>query len=222
MRHKFDGISRFRDSLGVIFFSGAFVGLMLLSADGRTIQWGGSVFDVNLQSDGSDVTSTFQFQLGTFGSDFQPSAVNILDDSGTNLWASNWHVFDESDYNEAAGFFSSSEVVIDNGVFGSGDQAYIWIYNDQNPGPESEWALLTSSSWQIPEADAQAPALEWRVSDVDTVIYGAANGVIGAGERTVNPGNFDIQTFSFAPVPEPNALFMWMIGMLYLGGRRRR
>jgi protocatechuate 3,4-dioxygenase beta subunit len=197
----------------------------------NTINWGSQFGSVNRQSDGtSPLTAAFTIQMGKFTTGFTP------DESNVNLWAANWFVFDAaegSEYNPAVGYFSSKKDLVNNTVFQAGDQAYVWIYDDQAAEPGSEWLLYTNYDWTFPVAPAGqiVTPLSWRVSNATTAVFGAidpdAGGPsatsVGGGGGTLPATAFHLQTRTIlATVPEPAAAALWGALGLLMASRRRR
>ena len=194
------------------------------------INWGGAAGDINVDSKNVGLTdATFTFQLGTFSdgtSEFTPDANN------TDFWGDNWIVLDTADYNQQAppadntGFFSSSWEVPNDDFLGY--QAYIWVYNNQVGDATSEWVLITdlagADEWTIPSSagSQQNFPTPFRVSTATDVIFGGLNGVDGEGGRTVDPGNFALQTQTFIPVPETGTTLLFGLSLFSLILRRGR
>lgn len=200
------------------------------------INWGSEVDSVFRDSFGVPLDTTFAIQLGYFesvlGVPFVPDASNTED------WSVRWKTFDQAAFDPAAGYFTSSAVLnadgsssssfADNGlgVDFSNQEAYIWIYNSETPGTLSQWFLVTTPAWRIPEkadvcCDTRLP-VEWSVSDLtntNTPVYGKQEGVTGAGDYTVT-GPYDLQTFSV--VPEPSTSLLFVLGGVTAALRRRR
>lgn len=197
-----------------------------------TVEWGSLIPSTIVDSTGETLDSSFTFQLGTFLNDFTPTAGNIFD------WAANWAVFDQADYNEELGYFTSSAGIIGNGTSDSGfadddlglnfvgRQAYIWVFNSPIPGSGTEWFLASASSWIFPEGndDCCDPSgnVQWSISDLDsqTPVWGAQLGQIGGGDYEVTSPSYDLQTFT--AIPEPSSLFLLGMGACGLILRRRR
>ncbi|WOO40735.1 hypothetical protein [Rubellicoccus peritrichatus] len=197
-----------------------------LSAQTTIVNWGtGLVIDEIVQSDGETeaTPSDFTFQLGTFGS-FVPTENNIED------WAANWKVLDEIsasdadssdrffDFSDTNGAFVGSDTLnadqtsasLDsNGtdIFNAGEQAYVWVFDNQNITETSEWALYTQAlagpcdncldgPWQIPDADSTTITPSWFISEADTAVFGRINdsAVVGAGIADDTPSSLHIQT----------------------------
>lgn len=205
------------------------------------IDWGTNIFGDSLYtSDGGEVAlDEFTIELGSFANGFVPTSENTGD------WVSNWRVFDaitepDSDSDDfylggpgnsvryagnaeltAAGT-SASEDATAGYVFGADQQAYVFIRNSDQTTLGSEWLLYTSDTgvdWEFPSAGSgeKGGSLDFDLGEVDQVVYGQANGIVGAGERSyVATG---LQTFTF--VPEPSSLF-YLVMALFLGSFRRR
>lgn len=210
-----------------------------LPLQARTIEWGNAVGDTVVTSTGIALDDSFVFELGSFGS-FTPTESNL------ELWAANWKVFDTAvapaleGWNSAAGFFSSAATMNAGGVssespplpsatFAEGEQAYIWVYNGLTIDALTEWALVTNNSldgniaddWLFPAPGGKTDMpLEWRISGATQVAFGGLNDVEGAGDYSVTPPSFDLQTHA---VPEPaSALLLGLAGLLSLRRRQRR
>ncbi|MEM7387998.1 MAG: PEP-CTERM sorting domain-containing protein [Verrucomicrobiota bacterium] len=202
----------------------------------RNIQWGGSIGSSNLDSSGSPLTASYSFQLGTFGSSFTPNAANA------SSWSSNWVPFDTADYNPAAAYFTGSAdleqssgsglaVSSSTGLaFAPGDQAYIWVYNNQSLSDLTEWSLLTNDGsdgdanddWLMPEPASHSLPLQWRVSGASDSILGGANGESSEdGFRTSTTTDFDLQTHKLV-VPEPSSALLFLFGSMLFAFRRQR
>ncbi|MES2598539.1 MAG: PEP-CTERM sorting domain-containing protein [Verrucomicrobiota bacterium] len=220
-----------------ILLLAALIGISATAVHSRTIDWGSSVGGNILDSNGNALDDSYTFELGSFGS-FIPTGDNL------DQWQSNWKVFDRAvapdGWNSSASYFASSATLLNGGIsdsspplpaysFAPNEQAYIFIYNAFNAMDLlSEWALITNDGfdlnsaddWRFPiPGDKTDMPLEWRVSEASTVIYGGVNNQQGAGNYTVDPANFDLQTHA---VPEPaGALLIAITGFLTLLRRRR-
>jgi hypothetical protein len=198
-----------------------------------TINWGSEFGSINLQSDGSTpVTASFTVQLGKFTAGFNPDGANV------DLWTSNWIVFDEllpGAHNAAAGYYTSEKLLLDNTTFTPGDQAYVWMFNDQTTVPGSEWLVYTndasdglnSDDWLFPEVSGSqlTTPLSWRVSNASRALLGGIDPEgdgpqQGDGYYTPPTDLFDVQTHTF--VPEPGSAILGFAALLVLSGRRRR
>jgi len=197
------------------------------SLSAQTINWGNAApnpvtTDINFDSTGSTLDGTYTFELGVFDVGYDPD----VEDPTT--WFSNWTTLDTAIYNPTLSLFSDSYQITDNTYLGR--QAYIFGYNQTTPVDETtEWVLITdddglnNDDWVIPDhQDQSALTLEWRVTNATRPVFGGLEDVDGPGERTVDPGTFELQTNTFAPpVPEPGAFAFFGFASL-LGLRRRR
>ncbi|WP_309386920.1 hypothetical protein [Cerasicoccus frondis] len=191
-----------------------------------TINWGtGVAFDRIVQQDGTSVPSPasgYTYEIGTFGS-FVPTADNY------DEWAANWHVFDGDPffytagasnvglYIDSAGLDSSQETTstytgADTGyTFAAGQQAYVWIYNENDPNAidtNTQWALYTQlidgsstidAAWQMPDASSSTTTRSWYVSSADTAVWGSVDSGAdtGGGNIIESPGSYHVQTAGF-------------------------
>ncbi len=202
--------------------------LSLTLAPAATIQWGSEVWGDDYQSDGvTRLDSSFTFELGTFTSGFTPTFANYDD------WSTNWKRLDSVQYSGQNMYFTGEVEFIDtdpmaadvqfNGqTFAPGDRAYIWGYNSQSSGANTEATLISdASTWTLPAGSASQGALpvSLRVSNATTPEVGdLPTGSDGEGGYTNPAGEFDLQT---AAVPEPSSMLFVFIGACGLFRRRR-
>lgn len=205
----------------------SFIALLLLPgalAAQVSINWGsGFATDNIVESNGTSYASTgngFTYEIGTFGS-FTPTASNI------DQWAANWHVFDGGPffYNSTTptGWYygsaqlnssqnsTSTYAGADNSyTFGVGQQAYVWVYNDNdyaNIDTTTEWALYTNlisssffdTAWQMPNASGFGVPRTWFVTNADTAVWGGVDSGadVGAGNIIQTPSTYHVQTAGF-------------------------
>jgi len=210
------------------------------TARGSTVFWGSSFNDLLFTSTGQALDESFIFEVGTFTSGFLPTIHN------SDQWDANWKVLDRAvhpdseGWNVAEQFFvgtvehqpdgtSDSLAANPADVFLMGETVYLWVYNSKAIVPGSEWALVTDSdllgnlanAWRIPDpGDPVGTSYDWQLLDADTAILGGVNGIQGAGEFSVNPGTFSLQTHV---VPEPGSSLMVLLSLaLGVQGRRHR
>jgi hypothetical protein len=201
-----------------------------------TINWGSEVLSVNLQSDGSTpvTANDFTIQLGKFADGFLPDGNNV------DLWASNWLVFDEllpGGHHQVPGYFTSEPQLMNNNTFRPGDQAYVWMFNQNTAVPGSEWLLYTNDDtdgsalddWLFPQVTGsqQTLPLSWRVSNSSHVLFGGLDPRrgdpndprygMGVGDDPDMPFNLQTRTF----VPEPASAMLGLSALLILNRRRR-
>jgi hypothetical protein len=196
----------------------------------QTLNWGSEVFSDLVDSRGETLTDVFVFEIGAFTPGFSPAVDNIFD------WYANWHVFDQANYSQANGYFTSTVEMQDNGTSNSlalaakgmsfeGLEAFLWIRNNDSAEVGAEWLLVRSPVWifpaPIPGCCGNEIPVEWSVSDLspnDAPRWGNQGGYLGPGAYTVT-GAFDLQTHTF--VPEPS-LALLLLATAAGGALRRR
>ncbi len=192
-------------------------------AQASTLYWGSLFNDVLLDSSGNPLDASYTFEVGIFDPSFTPTALN------TDLWNANWRVFDaatadfgwapgdqflasSADHTAGAGSDSLDANPLD--VFPQGTNAYLWVFNNKNIATLPEWALLMDGNhatnvlnpWEFPDPALQSgESFDWQTRDLDSAVFGGVNNVQGAGNYTVDPGTFTIQTHV---VPEPGSAFL--------------
>ena len=221
----------------------ALIPVMPISA--ATIFWGSSVNDLLFDSTGNPLDDSFSFEIGTFGTTFNP------DDTNKDLWLANWKILDRvtapasSGWDSASQFFSSSFTILPDGtssrgvdigtnfVFSEGEQAFIWVFNTQDLDVGTEWALVTNgptdgsttNDWIIPPlpdicgCNPGGDSLEWRLSTATQPDFGGINDIDGPGNVTDTPPSYSLQT---ATLPEPGSSFLILTAGLLFRLRRRR
>ena len=230
-----------KTSLACLITLGA-LSLLTPPLEARTIEWGSTVGGSLITSTGADLGPDFSFELGTFGTGFTPTELNMSD------WLANWKPFDRAyegtGYESVVPFVDSSAALQMNGtsssltvssypVFASGERAYIWVYNTQTYGAGLEWALVTGRStgpasdtaWFMPSpSDQTGLPLNWRFDTAASPVFGGLNSVSGPGDYTAAPPTYELQTHTIASIPEPgSALLLATLGiMVRLRLRRRR
>ncbi|MGK0189375.1 MAG: hypothetical protein ACI9R3_005192 [Verrucomicrobiales bacterium] len=131
------------------------------------INWRSPILAINATSSGAAMDASFDFQLGTFASGFQPSADNL------DEWSTHWSELDTTEYNATTRFFSSSVLLTSNDPFVVGTSGYFWGRN----GSDNEWILLRSVRWRWPVANnGVAFPLEWEIDQSTVAILGEVNG----------------------------------------------
>lgn len=191
-----------------------------------TINWGtGISIDRIVESDGQTMPtpgSGYSYEIGTFGS-FVPTSSNI------DQWAANWHVFDGGPFFYQFGstnyglYFDSSTLdssqntnssypAADTGyTFSPGQQAYVWVYNENDYSSintSTEWALYTQlidgastidKAWQMPDASSSTTTRSWYVTSADTAVWGGVDSGadVGSGNIISTPGSYHVQTAGF-------------------------
>lgn len=208
----------------------------------------GSSFDFEnvITSDGSALLlADFSFELGSFGA-FEPTADNL------DEWVDNWKVFDAISPNSPDGgdaFFagtsptaifgsaaelrddrtSSSDDALPTSTFNAGEQGYVFVRNGDTPEVGTEWLLYTSleePAWLFPGSFSEE--LQWFLSNVDEVVWGAVNDgdVIGGGSFTDGTSEFAIRSHGFEAVagekvPEVSTATFCLFALSSLFWRRR-
>lgn len=222
----------------LLILAALLLALLPAALPARTIEWGNSVGDTLLDSNGNALDDSYIFELGSFGA-FVPTESNM------DQWASNWKVFDQAlapaaeGWNSAFSYFSSAATIQAGGAssefptftFQPDEQAYIWIYNGLTMAPGTEWGLFANDSLDGSAADDwlfTAPGdktelpLEWRLFDARTIVFGGLDGTQGPGDYTADPPAFALQTHT-VPIPEPSgALLLSLTGTIFVAVYRRR
>ncbi len=203
-------------------------------------------------SGGNLLDNSFTFELGTWASGFTPTAANVnswaanwkLISSAYSPDANGWVSLDSNDPgvndpNQNIQYFSRSIIFNSNGtvqgggpsIFTTNEQAYMWVFNTKNVTPGSEWALVTDNSpgatsddvWRVPDPSVvlNQPVL-WNLETADTAILGSVNGIVGAGNQSVDPGTNRLQTFNpVSVVPEPGSALLVLLAGMAVRLRRR-
>jgi len=206
-------------------------------------------------STGGLLDNSFTFELGTWNTGFTPTTANVtswasnwnvLSTASSTSSPLTWLSLDPgssgvNDPNQNYQFFQSSASFNTNGtvqpgghVFQTGQQVYLWAFNSQAAVATSEWALVTdvngagspSNAWTVPDpTNTVAQPVTWSLYDADTAVFGALNGVTGAGNQSVAPsGPYALQTYNLiGVVPEPgSALLVLLAGVAFRLRRRAR
>lgn len=213
------------------------------SVQSRSIDWGGAVADNLFESGGLVFGSDMVFELGSFGSGFTPDSTNL------DQWLANWKVFDRAtlgngwNANPGEQFFTSIANLETDGTssespplpsytFNQGEQGYIWVYKTNQVYAEGlEWALVTNdgldgnaaNDWLFPaHSDQTSLPLQWRLSTASTPVFGALNDQQGPGVHASDPPQYDLQTHTIEPIPEPGSALLLGLGAIPLLRRRRK
>ncbi|CAN5373965.1 hypothetical protein BH23VER1_BH23VER1_18350 [soil metagenome] len=156
-----------------------------------TINFGSSVDALNICSDGSQLDSSFTFQLGTFAAGFVPTAGNyaqwaarwvpLAGEDGTAL-ASATVRYDDSLLLTAGGtdiftnsFSGTTELTHNVSPFVAGTQAYIFAFNGQDPASSTQWIVLVDPTWRWPDTKLFSPPHGFGVGETTGAIAGRAN-----------------------------------------------
>ena len=200
---------------------------------GYTINWGSEIHPTNthnVESDGVTLWNAgYTVSLGVFAGIFVP------DENNTGLWATEWRELSRTTYNVEDGYYAGEAILQDNTVFAAGQQAYVWIYNDPNPVPGSEWLMVTDTDWTIPTVpEDQQQTLFPKAWDVVCSTGDGADAIFGGLTLPVAPGveqvggvftapaaAYCLQTHTFAAVPEPGSLLP-LAGLALLLRRKAR
>lgn len=208
-------------------------------------------------SGGAITLSEFSIELGGFGNGFVPTQANVNqwvsnwqvfdavtepDSDTSGPGGSRADIFASGTGTEArfvgTGFLqadqtSSSEDSNGFDTFGPNQQAYVFIRNSDTPDGSAEWLLYTSENgndWEFPGVNGGQPETpgSFFVSDIDNVVFGAANAGNNRDQRFTGGGvsndlsdDFVLRTHTFAVVPEPSSLILLICGAGGLLRRRR-
>lgn len=139
--------------------------------------------------------------FGKFTDGFSPTAGNSA------LWQANWELpvsglGDANGYYDPASFeLSASLDLIDNAVFGAGDQLYLWVLDSLNPTDARSWLLLTDPSWVI---------------GVNSPILPGSNYPLFTADTQAVFGSFDFTSGQAGAVPEPADVASVSAGLVLL------
>lgn len=165
-----------------------------------TINFTSPFFEIARSSNGTELSGTFAFHLGSFGS-FTPTLSN------TALWDSNFSSLSSAAWSVDDQAFSGAAILSSNdGAFTQGGQAYIW--GQGVVAGITEWILITNNTWLFP-ASTNLLTTSWDISDVGT---GTVIGTLGVAQVGADPY---IQTAATA-VPEP-ATYAVIFGVFAAG-----
>ena len=174
--------------------------LSIAAASGEvSINFGSRINATNVQSGGEVMDPSFEFQLGTFPSGFEPSPSNVHE------WTDEWvplapdsegaHYEDailSEDY--AINAFSGSVVLTENEApFQPGGKVYIWGFNSKEVDVPFEWVLISNPSWAWPvvDVDTVSPAVAFSLDDPGTfAVIGEVHGD-GFQIQTTYPEDLD-------------------------------
>jgi hypothetical protein len=213
------------------------LGLVATAPAAVTINFHNTPGDALLQTDGvTALDNSFKFELGTFGTSFEPTAANIFS------WAGNWKPFARAQapaftdgWNSAVSYFDKEGIFLDNGQsdqgltvqpFAAGERVYLWVYDLMALNSNFEWALVTNNASDLNTADdwlLPSPALgfpyEFALSTATVAIWGGVNNTQGGGSFTAPLTAFQLQTHA---VPEPaGAVVLGLAGLLFQVRRAR-
>jgi hypothetical protein len=208
----------------------AFLGLaslLSLSANAGSVTFDATTSAMLLDGQGLALDNTFKFELGTFGGSFVPTASN------TDQWWSNWKPFARAD--EPSGTFAPDfgafliSATLDNlgasdsgltdylgnaPTFTTGEAAYLWAFDDQTVSAPTDWALVGSPSWVLPDPTSATP-VTFNLSEGSPAVFGNFDptfaGTIAGPINTIGR----LQT-----VPEPGSVFLVAIAGLCARFRR--
>ena len=198
-------------------------------------------------SDGSALSlSEFSIELGGFANGFVPTSANI--DEWVSNWRV-FDAITEPDVDSAdifvtdgsnSRFAGTGSLGVDNNgnqfslsedgngidTFGPDQQAYVFIRNmDDTLNPDTEFLLYTSETglaFEFPNVTGgQADTnLVFGLDEVDTVLFGSANAIVGDGSFTDTSTDFILRTHTV--VPEPSTSLLLLGAGLGLLVRRRK
>jgi hypothetical protein len=235
------------------------------SLQAATVSWFNDQDDLlpMIQADGSYLDNSFSFAMGTFASGFDPllnpystwrdnwRVLDIASAPAGNGWnsvdpgAPGHDVLDtlqpayNNQYLDSQFSFNpdgSVQGLAGSSLFAAGETVFLWVYNTQFIGANTQWALLrdntvdpnpepTSAQWLLP-APSSPDALEiWSIEEADLALVGAVNHITngisrGTGAHTDDlGGSFRLQT---VVIPEPSSAFLVIASGLVLQLRRSR
>ena len=201
--------------------------------------WGSPVYSTFRDSFGNPLDVSYTFQLGAFDPSFTPTSANV------SLWAANWKVFDQADFNVAFETFASTVDMLDNGTSTSafaepgydfrGLDAYIWGFkNPSTYGVGMEWVWFRAPSWTFPVTFDPGPPItptEWSTSDLvsgDVPLWGRQSTAVGLGYASAPgiAGTYTLQTYTLNlgpdPIPEPSTIFVAVLLLALAVWHRRK
>ena len=203
--------------------------------------WGSPVYSTFRDSFGNPLDASYTFQLGAFDPSFTPTAGNV------SLWAANWKVFDQADFNVDFEFFQSTVDMLDDGTTTSaspnatlgydfrGLDAYIWGFkNPSTYGVGMEWVWFRDPSWTFPTTFDPGPPItptDWSTSDLvagDVPLWGRQSTAVGLGYASAPgvAGTYTLQTYTLNlgpdPIPEPSTIFVAVLLLALAVWHRRK
>lgn len=132
----------------------------------RSLDWGGSVYAVNLQSNlATPLDSSYVFYLGYFA-DFTPTPSNVAE------WAENWETVDAVNYNAQYSVFNARHEVTSTDPIG--EHGYIW--GVRRTRENMEWILISDPDWTWPSDGVFEQKVNWMVGSATEAIVGYING----------------------------------------------
>lgn len=163
--------------------------LLVLWAPAAQVFFSSSVFQTNLDSEGSALTGDWVFALGAFNSGFSPTRANRSE------WADHWTTAKASTYEPEAGFFSGEYQFFSNAApFQTTGQGYIWGYNCTG-----EWILVTNPEWNWPNVfNPIAIPSNWTINNASVAIVGARNSGEVHMRTESGGGDFKVPALSYA------------------------
>ena len=201
--------------------------------------WGSPVYSTFRDSFGNPLDASYTFQLGAFDPSFTPTSANV------SLWAANWKVFDQADFNVAFETFASTVDMLDNGTSTSafaepgydfrGLDAYIWGFkNPSTYGVGMEWVWFRDPSWTFPTTFDPGPPItptDWSTSDLvagDVPLWGRQSTAVGLGYASAPgvAGTYTLQTYTLNigpdPIPEPSTILVAVLLLALAIWHRRK
>jgi hypothetical protein len=196
----------------ILLLLALFPGLGVLRADEYIFET--SSFTL-LDASGNPLTFSLNLELGAFSGTFAPTATNLTS------WPSSW-LGNQAGNPTSSGYYDGSQdpawstylALNDNTVYAEGTQLYLWAYDSQTPGVDSQWVLLTDPSWTVLSNAETGFQHYLYFSTATTAIFGSfSSDAMSAATAT-----------AVSAVPEP-ATWTALSGLLALGlaiHRRRR
>lgn len=138
-----------------------------LSLQAAQVWFSSSIDGGHYTSTGAPLGDDTIVELGAFAPGFVPTAQNTAE------WKQNWHSAARSLYDAQNRWYNGTFTVPNNnGVYATGQQGWIWIYNRSG-----EWCLFSKPSWTWPSTagdNLEAP-VQWSAEEASISVVGQAS-----------------------------------------------